>query len=80
MKEDLDSLNKEKEARLLTDQKIETEMKELKDNLERLKQEYEEQAAALKQEATVYAFGIGSEINTDELEVFFVHFELFNLS
>lgn len=29
-----------------------------------------EQAAALKQEATVYAFGIGSEINTDELEVF----------
>ena len=47
MKEDLDSLNKEKEARLLTDQKIETEMKELKENLERLKQEYEEQAAAL---------------------------------
>ena len=39
-----------------------------------------EQAAALKQEATVYAFGIGSEINTDELEVFFVHFELFKLS
>ena len=29
-----------------------------------------EQAAALKLEATVYAFGIGSEINQDELEVF----------
>ena len=39
-----------------------------------------EQAAALKQEATVYAFGIGSEINSDELEVIFVHFESFNLS
>ena len=32
-----------------------------------------EQAAALKLEATVYAFGIGSEINIDELEVFFVN-------
>ena len=28
-----------------------------------------EQAAALKSQATVYAFGIGSEINKDELEV-----------
>ena len=35
-----------------------------------------EQAAALKMEATVYAFGIGSEINTNELEVFFVHMDL----
>jgi len=47
MKEDLDSLNKEKEARLLTDEKIENEMKELRHNLEGLKKEYEDQTAVL---------------------------------
>ena len=32
-------------------------------------EDLKEQAAALKSQATVYAFGIGSEINKDELEV-----------
>ena len=63
MKEDLETLNKEKEARLLTDQKIEAEMSQLKENLEGLRKEYEEQTAVLaerEEELAVTKF-IGKE-------------------